>query len=83
MVGVSLRNLRKARGWSAREVGDAMGMVGQNIYRHEQGERSLSIYYLLKYERLYNVSIERIIYGEKIRSKKSPAPSKVLLEFDD
>lgn len=83
MLGMSLRKLRKARGWSAKEVGDAIGINEATAYRHERGESSIRVYHLLKYEKLYNVSLERLIHGKEKGSEKPLRPRKVRLEFDD
>lgn len=82
-IGENLRRLREARGWSAREVADAMATSTDSVCKHERGIRGVDVYKLLKYQKLYGVSLDWIIFGEDRHTQKSDRPQKVKLEFDD
>lgn len=66
-----LRELRKARGITMKELGDMLGVSESTISLYENGKREPSYELLLKIAEFFNVSVDYLLRGE---DKKPVAP---------
>jgi transcriptional regulator with XRE-family HTH domain len=66
LIGERLRAIRRQRGWSLRNAGDASGaeFSPSAIGTYERGERGLSIERLHRLARLYRVPVDRLLPEE-------------------
>jgi len=55
-----LKDLRKNRGLSLREVARLTGFSLRTVHRHELGESSISLKQAQEYAKLYSVSINKL-----------------------
>jgi transcriptional regulator with XRE-family HTH domain len=78
LIGERLRAIRRQRGWSLRDAGDASGaeFSPSAIGTYERGERGLSIERLHRLARLYRVPVDRLLpeeAGAVRRDEEGPA----------
>lgn len=59
-----LRELRKARGITMKELGDMLGVSESTISLYENGKREPSYELLLKIAEFFNVSVDYLLRGE-------------------
>lgn len=57
MIKEKIKKLRKEKGLSHREVGEAIGFSTSHVGRMESGERDISISHLYKFANFFNVDI--------------------------
>ncbi len=65
---MNLKEIRKARGLSQREVADKLG-CSPNVYsRYERGERQPSIDILIDLSRIFEVTVDYLVGNREIES---------------
>ena len=69
IAGVAIRNLRIAKGWSQRELADALQLLGLDldknaIQRIENGSRFVTDVELAQIAQLLQVSMEELTEGQ-------------------
>jgi len=60
-VGERIRELRKERGWSQADLGEAVGSDSQRISRYENGRLTPSIAALIRIAETLDVSIDYLV----------------------
>jgi XRE family transcriptional regulator, fatty acid utilization regulator len=71
-VGARLQALRKARGLTAQQVGERVGMAQQNLSRIEQGRHAVSFPTLEKILAAMGYTLADILPDEPISSPPTP-----------
>lgn len=61
--GTSLKTLRNARGWTAKQLAEALGVSDDTIRKWERGDRSPDLHLLLRIRALFNCTLDRLITG--------------------
>ena len=70
-IGGFLRNLRKEQGLTQEELGEKLGATNKTISRWETGTYMPPVDVLLQMSKLYDVSVNEILSGERIRDDKT------------
>ena len=60
-IGKRLRKLRKQANLSQQEVGKKLNLTSQAIANYENGKRDISSSMLLKFSKIYNVPISKLV----------------------
>ena len=81
-IGQNLKELRELNGWSADQVARSLKTTADAVRKQERGDRSVSVYNLLKYEALYSTPLSEIIYGKTITQSEQTEPPVIELSFD-
>ena len=68
--GNRLASYRKKAGLSQEELADKLGVTRQAVSKWECGESSPDTDNLIALAKLYNVTLDELIYGEKAKDKK-------------
>ncbi len=63
-----LRELRKARNLTQKQVGDVLGITDQSYSRYETGEREPSLESLLKLSDLFGVTVDYLLGQKAVES---------------
>jgi DNA-binding XRE family transcriptional regulator len=67
---VTLRELRKTAGLTAAAVAEKLGVNKQTIYHYEWGNREISLEKVIVLAKIYDVTIEEIVYAQ-LNSRQS------------
>jgi transcriptional regulator with XRE-family HTH domain len=59
-----LRDLRKAKGLTMKELGDLIGVAESTISQYETGKREPDFETLLKFGEMFDVSVDYLLRGE-------------------
>lgn len=70
-VGTRLKTRRKQLGWSRRYVADRIGLVEKYYADIERGTCGMSVETLMALTKLYDFSMDALIYGNVLRSDRS------------
>lgn len=74
-IGEKLYQHRKAAGFSQEELADKIGVSRQAVSKWERGESSPDTENLIALSKLYNVSLDGLVFGEKAEEKpEEPQP---------
>ena len=65
-IGLFLGQLRKERGWTQEQAGQKLGVSNKTVSRWENGNYMPPVEMLLEQSRLYNVSINEILSGQRL-----------------
>ena len=68
-IGEKLYQHRKAAGFSQEELADKIGVSRQAVSKWEKGESSPDTENLIALSKLYNVSLDGLVFGEKAEEK--------------
>jgi len=60
-IGKKLRDLRKQANLSQQEVGKKLNLTSQAIANYENGKRDISSSMLLKFSKIYNIPVSKLI----------------------
>lgn len=65
MIGVKAKKIRKAKGWSRRELGRRMGKTnGSHIAQIEEGKRpNLSLMTACELAKAFGISLDELVAG--------------------
>lgn len=73
-IGSQLREARKSRGFTQKELGDAVGISQSQIQKYEKGENSISCSLLWVFSQLLRVNVsfifEKETYGDDLEKEK-------------
>lgn len=65
-IGVFLADLRKEKGWTQEQVGQQLGVTNKTVSRWENGNYMPPVEMLLELSKLYDVSINEILSGQRL-----------------
>lgn len=65
-IGLFLATLRKENGWTQEQVGEKLGVTNKTVSRWENGNYLPPVEMLLEQSRLYHVSINEILSGQRL-----------------
>jgi transcriptional regulator with XRE-family HTH domain len=80
-VGLRIRQLRKARGMSQENLGDALGITFQQIQKYERGTNRVSASMLVKTARTLNVAPTAILPDDDAPQPQSPLVMQILAQM--
>ena len=75
VIGLQLRDLRKRRDLSQREVADAIGLPQSNLSRIENGKQRLNLTVLARMLSIYQTSIQEFFAREDEAARNGEAVS--------
>ena len=75
VIGLQLRDLRKRRDLSQREVADAIGLPQSNLSRIENGKQRLNLTVLARMLSIYQTSIQEFFAREDEAARSGEAVS--------
>lgn len=65
-IGIFLADLRKEKGWTQEQVGQQLGVTNKTVSRWENGNYMPPVEMLLELSKLYDVSINEILSGQRL-----------------
>ena len=65
-IGIFLADLRKGKGWTQEQVGQQLGVTNKTVSRWENGNYMPPVEMLLELSKLYDVSINEILSGQRL-----------------
>ena len=65
-IGVFLAELRKEKGWTQEQLGQQIGVTNKTVSRWENGNYMPPIEILLEISKIYGVSINEILSGQRL-----------------
>ena len=60
-VGNKLRQIRKSKGLTLKEVGDKLNLTGQAVGNYEHNKREISYNLLLKFAEIYDINASTLL----------------------
>lgn len=81
-VGKRLRERRKVLGWSRDFTAEQIGLVTKYYADIERGTCGMSVETLLALSRIYNFSLDELIFGKE-RKKQEIDKSAILTHFEE
>lgn len=76
-IGRNLRNLRKMRGVSAKQLADRAGMTEDNIRKMERGEREISVEFMVAASVILKCSTQALLDGLDPRTSPEQAEKEI------
>lgn len=74
MISMNLRRLRKIHQYTQENVAEKLNVSRQSIAKWESGETTPDLEHLLKFSRLYNVSLDNLVHHSEDHSGVSIPP---------
>jgi transcriptional regulator with XRE-family HTH domain len=65
MIGSKIKTLRKKHNWTQWELAQKIGIDQPHIHRWETGKKSLSLAMLKKISKVFDVSLDALVFEEK------------------
>lgn len=65
-IGIFLAELRKEKGWTQEQLGQQIGVTNKTVSRWEKGNYMPPVEMLLELSKLYHVSINEIVSGQRL-----------------
>ncbi len=65
-IGIFLAELRREKGWTQEQAGQKLGVSNKTVSRWENGNYMPPVEMLLEQSKLYNVSINEILSGQRL-----------------
>ena len=65
-IGIFLAKLRKEKGWTQEQLGQQLGVTNKTVSRWENGNYMPPVEMLLALSKLYEVSINEILSGQRL-----------------
>lgn len=78
-IGSFLASLRHAQGWTQAALGERLGVSGKTVSRWETGAYLPPVEMLQALSKLYDVSINELICGERITPEQLPGKAEQAL----
>ncbi len=69
-IGQFIKELRESRGWSQEELSNKMFVDRTKINKLENGTRNIQLSDVTKLSKIFNISLEEILNGERIKDSK-------------
>lgn len=79
---MKLRELRKAKGWSMKRLGEELGCSESTISLYENGKREPGFETLLRIGEIFGVSVDYLLGGPGGPAEPSSAAPDILDELD-
>ncbi|MEO3110928.1 helix-turn-helix domain-containing protein [Turicibacter sanguinis] len=74
MISMNLRRLRKIHQYTQENVAEKLNVSRQSIAKWESGETTPDLEHLLKFSKLYNVSLDNLVHHSEDHSGVSIPP---------
>lgn len=79
----TMRELRKARGWSAKQLGEMVGVAEVTISTYETGKRLPPVDVVCAIADIFDVSLDYLVRGKEKDRPKGRSKEELLKMYDE